>query len=94
MLTVIAKIKSKPEKMEETKAVLEGLIAPTREENGCVQYDMHQDSADSSLFFFYENWESKEHLDKHLQMPYLKDFFSKEASLLSQPVELHLMTKV
>jgi len=93
MLTVMAKIKAKPGKEEETKAVLEGLLKPTRQEEGCIQYDMHQDHDDPSLFFFYENWESREHLDRHLKTPHLKDFLGQEDALLEEPVAIHCMTK-
>ena len=94
MLTVMAKIKAKQGKEDETKSALQELIRPTHAEEGCVQYDMHQDNEDPSLFFFYENWKSKEDLDKHLKTPHLQNFFGKEKVLLEEPVQIHLMTKV
>jgi quinol monooxygenase YgiN len=65
-LTVIAKIKVKPECMELVKKEIGKILEPVRKEEGCLQYDLHQDNADPSLLFFYENWESEELLQKHL----------------------------
>ena len=42
------------------------LLAPTRAEDGCIAYDLHQDTEDPHLFIFHETWESEEHLDRHL----------------------------
>jgi hypothetical protein len=42
LLTVIAFMRAAPGKREELKAALEALIEPTRQENGYVNYDLHQ----------------------------------------------------
>ncbi len=42
-LTIVAHITAKADKIEQVKAELEKLIAPTCEEEGCLQYDLHQD---------------------------------------------------
>jgi quinol monooxygenase YgiN len=54
-VTVIARFKAKPG-MEETveKEVL-ALIAPTRAEAGCINYDLHRAADDKSVFMLYEN---------------------------------------
>lgn len=94
MLTVVATMNAKPGKEKETEDVLKGLLEPTRAEEGCIQYDMHRDNNDPSLFLFYENWESTEHLERHLKTPHLRSFFEKEADLLAGPVKLYRMTKM
>ena len=87
-LTIVARIKAK-EGMEETvKKELLALVAPTRSEAGCINYDLHQSKKDKGLFMFYENWRSKEDLDEHLQKPNLKAFFGKAAEVLAEPVDI------
>lgn len=93
MLTVVAEMKAKVGKEAELKKELLGLLAPTRKEEGCINYDMHQSNEDPGFFVFYENWTSKEHLDKHLKTPHLEAFFAKESELLEGNVQIHLMTK-
>ncbi|WP_282636489.1 MULTISPECIES: putative quinol monooxygenase [Bacteroidota] len=94
MLTVIAKMTAEKSKVEETKALLESLIAPTLKEEGCIQYDLHQGIAEQNVFFFYENWESREHLEKHLMNSHLVDFKHKAENLLQRPMEVFLLNKL
>jgi quinol monooxygenase YgiN len=65
-LTVVAMLKAKPGKDATLKQALLALIAPTRKEPGCVNYDLHQSADDPMCFLFHENWTSKQHLDDHL----------------------------
>ena len=36
------------------------LIDITRAEEGCINYDLHQDNENPAHFLFYENWKSRE----------------------------------
>ncbi|MBX2952798.1 MAG: antibiotic biosynthesis monooxygenase [Leadbetterella sp.] len=94
MLTVIAKMTAKQSKIEETKALLQSLVAPTLKEDGCIQYDLHQGKTEEQVFFFYENWESREALEKHLANDHLVEFKEKAQSLLEKPMEVFLMHKL
>ena len=71
-LTVIAIFHTRPGKEAELRAALIGLIAPTRKEIGCVNYDLHGAPGDPALFLFHENWKSQAALDAHLQSPHIK----------------------
>jgi quinol monooxygenase YgiN len=66
LLTVIARMHAKPGKEQELRTALEALIEPTSREKGYVNYDLHQGVEDPGWFFFYENWESADDLDAHL----------------------------
>jgi quinol monooxygenase YgiN len=89
-LTVVAKIRAKAGKEEQVRNALLSLVAPTRAEAGCINYDLHQSVDDKALFLFYENWTGKKDLDDHLAMPYLRDFLGKADELLAEPVEITL----
>jgi len=89
-LTVVARIKAKAGMEGKVREELLALVAPTRKESGCLNYDLHQALDDRSLFVFYENWLSKKDLDEHLQMPYLQAFLGKVDQILAQPVEITL----
>ncbi len=58
-LTITASILAKPEKRELVRQSLLNLIPPTLKEEGCLNYDLHQDNENPNRFFFYENWESR-----------------------------------
>ena len=74
LLIVIARMRAKAGKEQELREALEGLIEPTTKEKGYVNYDLHQGVEDPRWFFFYENWDSAEDLDAHLQAPHLVEF--------------------
>ena len=74
LLTVVAYMKAAPGKRDELKAELEKLIEPTSQEQGYVNYDLHQGVEDPDTFVFYENWESAAALDAHLATPHLVHF--------------------
>jgi quinol monooxygenase YgiN len=71
-LTVIAIFVARPRKETALRAALTGLVAPTRKEAGCINYDLHTASDNPAKFLFHENWTSKAHLDAHLQSPHIK----------------------
>ena len=70
---VVARIVARPGKVEELRAVLQGLVGPTRKEPGCVTYELLQNKTDLTDFTFVEEWRSEEELDAHLQSPHLQE---------------------
>ncbi|SDD87045.1 Quinol monooxygenase YgiN [Pricia antarctica] len=64
-LTITASILATPEKRELVRQSLLNLIPPTLKEEGCLNYDLHQDNENPDRFFFYENWESRQLWQNH-----------------------------
>ena len=73
-ITVVAKLVAKKDSMEAVKTELLKLIEPTRREQGCIEYRLHQDNDDPAVFVFYENWESAACLEKHAETEHYKAF--------------------
>ena len=73
MIRVVAHFKPKPGKLEEARQLLLGFTAPTREEKGCVLYDLHENPDDPEDLTFIEEWESVEDLDAHGQSAHLRE---------------------
>ena len=71
-LRVVARIVAKPEKVEDLKATLSGLIVPTRKEKGCISYELLQNKADPADFTFVEEWDDDACLDAHLETEHLR----------------------
>jgi quinol monooxygenase YgiN len=70
-LTIVANIHAHPDQVERVKAELLKLIPITRAEEGCLQYDLHQNDEDPTHFLFYENWTSRELWQRHMNAPHL-----------------------
>lgn len=73
-LTVVAHVAARSDKIGLVKAELEKLVDITRSEEGCLQYDLHQDNERPAHFMFYENWESREFWQAHMSNQHLKDY--------------------
>lgn len=71
-LFVNAVIVAKHGSTDLVKAELLKLIPPTLNENGCIQYLLHQDQGNPAQFIFYEEWSSKAELDLHLESNHIK----------------------
>ena len=72
IVTVVATFHAKPGKETELKAALTALVAPTRQEAGCLNYDLHILPENPAKFLFHENWASRAQLDAHLQSAHIK----------------------
>ena len=73
-LTIVANIFAKTDKVDLVTVELEKLIATTRAEQGCINYDLHQDNENPAHFLFFENWESRELWQQHMNNQHLKDY--------------------
>lgn len=73
-LTIIANIKAKSDKIDLVKTELEKLIDVTSAEEGCINYDLHQDNQNPAHFLFFENWKSRELWQAHMKGQPLKDY--------------------
>ena len=73
--------------------MLLGLLGPTKKEAGYVQYDMHVDNDDPRHFLFYENWTSRDLLEKHIASPHVQAFMARQDELLTAPVRLVFATR-
>lgn len=89
-ITVLARIKAQVGMEAKVERELLALVAPSRAEEACVNYDLHRSVDDKTLFMFYENWTSREGLDKHLSMPYLDAFDENVEGMLAEEVEITL----
>jgi len=75
-LTIVANIKAKVDKIDLVKSELLKLINTTRAEEGCVNYNLHQDNDNPAHFLFYENWQSRELWQTHMNNTHLHEYMS------------------
>ncbi|MFQ5657244.1 MAG: putative quinol monooxygenase [Candidatus Methylomirabilales bacterium] len=87
-LRVIARLKARPEKVNELSAVLMGLIAPTRQEPGCITYEMLQNKQDPTEFTFVEEWTDEAALVSHFGTSHIQDALKKLPDLLAEELDL------
>lgn len=92
-LTIVANIRANPGRIDLVQAELEKLIAPTRAEEGCVQYDLHRDNDDPAHFMFYETWESRALWQTHMNAPHLAAYMQATDGAVAEFI-LNEMTRI
>ncbi len=90
MIVVVATILFKEEHLTQGKQEIEALLAPTRKEDGCIQYDLHQNIAKPTEFVFYERWESSEALQIHGKSEHILKYKAATAALLAQDTKVEI----
>jgi quinol monooxygenase YgiN len=55
---------------------IDALVAKTRAERGCINYDFHQHNADPYRFVFYENFVDQAAFDDHFAQPHTKEWIA------------------
>ncbi|MBV9958342.1 MAG: antibiotic biosynthesis monooxygenase [Acidobacteria bacterium] len=93
-VTAVARVRARAGAEERVKRACLALVAPSRGEAGCLNYDLHQSADDPALFLFYENWESREDLERHLESKHSVQFDESTAGLLAEPEEVTFWEKL
>lgn len=93
-VTVIATFQAKPGKEAELRQALTGLVEPTRQEPGCINYDLHVLPESPGNFLFHENWTSKAHLDTHLQSAHIKALLPRVDELCAAFPEIKIWEQI
>lgn len=65
MVKVIAKGIFYDDKVEEAKNLYGKLVEETRNEKGCIAYNLYQGNEDKSTLLMIEEWDSNESLEIH-----------------------------
>lgn len=83
-------LKSKTDKIQDLKWILDNMVLNTRRQEACEKYELQQGLEDETVFIFHEIWKSKEGLDAHNQQSYIKEFVEKAPELLEEPAKIYL----
>lgn len=90
---VIARSVARQGKENQLRALLQGMLVPTRAEQGCQSYELYE-SDSKGRFYFDETWESKAALDKHTATPHFKHLEQMIGELLEEPFEVNILKRV
>ena len=65
------------------EAELRALVAPTRKEEGCLQYDLHRAADGASAYLLHEVWESRGHHTAHTKTDHFLRWNARKDALLA-----------
>ncbi|MBE2977046.1 putative quinol monooxygenase [Priestia megaterium] len=89
-IIINAILQAEPGKEEELRSELVKVIEPSREEKGCIQYTLHQDTDKAGTFVFYEKWESNEDIAAHIETPHYQQYRQQTEALIESRVVYRL----
>ncbi|HEY8561932.1 MAG TPA: putative quinol monooxygenase [Pyrinomonadaceae bacterium] len=87
-IVLFARLKVRADAVEAAKKLALGIVADSRSETGCHNYDVHQAIEDPTVFFWHETWENRAALDNHFELPYFQDFYVKAGALASEEPQI------
>jgi quinol monooxygenase YgiN len=93
-LHILARFVARPGQEAALKAALTSLIAPSRREIGCYQYDLLEDSSDARQFCFVERWDDPRAFDRHLDAPKIKATLEQIEGLVESPPDIRRFSLV
>jgi quinol monooxygenase YgiN len=87
-LRVVARIKARPNKVNELLSVLSSLVEPTRKEPGCISYELLQNNEDPTDLTFLEVWRSNAALQSHFATKHFKEALTKLPNLVASEPDI------
>lgn len=87
-LRVVARIRAREENVEEVRGLLTRLIEPTRQEPGCIKYELLQNSQDPTDFTFVEEWTSRAALLGHFETEHFRRIIPRVEELAAEPPDV------
>jgi quinol monooxygenase YgiN len=94
-LFVAVGLRAKAGKEEELRRDLTAVVEPSRKEEGCLRYELFEDSNTSGLFVFFEHWASAEAQQKHhTQGPHIQHFQANGIANVERNEFVHMLRRL
>lgn len=92
-VTVVAKVVARKEALDRVMPELLKLVPLTRQESGCIEYNLHQDNENPAVFIFYETWESAAALEQHMNSKHFKAYIAAVDGMIEDKT-VHILTRI
>jgi quinol monooxygenase YgiN len=91
---IITLIHARKHREDQVKEALLTVALAARSDEGCISYELHQDVHDSTTFILFENWRSKEDVDRHMATDRIRHFLSRVELMASPAMEPHVADRI
>jgi quinol monooxygenase YgiN len=88
MIIVTAMMYVKPGNKDVFILEAKDLITATRQEKGCISYDLLASTEDEDVLVMLERWEDMDSLDEHMETKHFKQFGSTIEHLLAKEIDI------
>jgi quinol monooxygenase YgiN len=76
MVVVVGRVRTDADRRAELIRIGQAVASASREEPGCISYQLCQDTEDEDTFVFVEKWESEEALEAHFGTSHIATFMA------------------
>ncbi len=90
MLVVAAECRILPDHWQEFEEEMARITDLVRAEPGCTRYDTTTSVEEPGLFLILEEWESRAHLEAHLETDHMKEHKTLSSGWIAEPTRLSL----
>lgn len=90
MIKVVAKFTVKEGNVEKLKSYAALMVAETVKEEGCIAYQLCQETVNERKMAMIEEWESQEALDRHMKTAHFLEYIPKMHQLQEGETEVNL----
>lgn len=85
MLHVMAHVEARPDAVAAVRSVLDALLAPSRAEPGCIDYQVFEEGTRPGHFVTMECWADPAAFDAHMASAHVAAAFAAAQDLLARP---------
>jgi quinol monooxygenase YgiN len=89
MIVVVGRVRTDDEKRESMIDVAQTVARASREEAGCINYRIYEDTEQPNEFVFVEEWADDAALQSHFATPHIAQFMGAITDTLVAPPEVN-----
>jgi quinol monooxygenase YgiN len=86
-LFIFARFHAHPGNEGAVAEALLDVLAPTREESGCLSINAFRSIRDSKLFYIHSRWKNEAAFDHHIGLPHTVRFVERVEPLIDHPLD-------
>jgi quinol monooxygenase YgiN len=87
-LFVFARFHARPGNEDAVAATLRAVVAPTRQEPGCVSINAFRSTRDPGLFYIHSRWRDEAAFEQHAALPHTVTFLERVQPLIDHPLDV------
>ena len=91
-IRVVAHLIARTDKIPQVQAILQGIVAPTRQEAGCLSYQLLHHRNNPATFLFIEEWADENAISAHFSTPHIQQALAEITPLLAQTPDIQQYT--
>lgn len=86
-LFIFVRFHARANREDAVERALREVSGPTREEPGCLGYQLFRSIRDPGLFYVHSRWKDEAAFETHAELPHTVRFLEHVAPLVDHPVE-------